>query len=162
VSEVITASNGDPANNDDLDDSNVIELDLFHFYQHYHKAFLTRDIRRYEGTAEMIPPKHVTVLGGGLTGLTTAYRLTTHLPATKVTLIDSAKRTGGWIDSVSRKVSVPSTQGDENEKRRIVEGDVVTESGPRSIRPRGSPGAAGMLQLVRCCCLLDRDETESA
>lgn len=93
----------------------------------------------------MIPPKHVTILGAGLTGLTTAYRLTTRMPGTKVTLIDSAKRTGGWVDSTQQKIAMPGNLSDG----KGMEGEVVTESGPRSIRPRGSPGAAGMLKLVR-------------
>ena len=100
----------------------------------------------------MIPPKHVTILGAGLTGLTTAYRLTTHLPQTKITLIDSANRVGGWIDSASIRISSKSSGGEDSEKEKAA-GEVITESGPRSIRPRGGPGAAGMLKMVRLFAL---------
>jgi hypothetical protein len=139
---------GDPTNNDDLD-GNVGDLDLA-----LTPTSQLRPSRRYhvrtsdsEGAA-MIPPKHVTILGAGLTGLTTAYRLTTQLPQTKVTLIDSAQRVGGWIESSSIRISSRSSNGDDREKEKAA-GEVITESGPRSIRPRGSPGAAGMLKLVR-------------
>lgn len=107
----------------------------------------------------MAPPSHVTVLGAGLTGLTTAYRLSTRLPSTKITLIDSASRTGGWINSQSHHLTLPddvfsscsssSLPSSSHPGKATRSGDVVIESGPRSIRPRGSPGAAGMLKLVR-------------
>lgn len=86
---------------------------------------------------QMAPPQHVTILGAGLSGLTAAYRLSGSCPGTRVTLLDSADRTGGWIRSTRYEVR----NGEE-------EGEVYLESGPRSIRPKGSPGAAGMLRLV--------------
>lgn len=92
----------------------------------------------------MPPPSslsHITILGAGLSGLTAAYRLSQQCPTTRITLLDSADRIGGWIKSTKYRLQV------DNGRR---EGDVYLESGPRSIRPKGSPGAAGMLKLVSC------------
>lgn len=97
-----------------------------------------------------MPPLHnITILGGGLTGLTTAYRLARvlqTLPATthgahrdtRVTLLEKSERIGGWVDSRVCDVEV--------EGRGRVE--MVLEAGPRSIRPKGGVGAAYMLKLV--------------
>ncbi|KAL6833285.1 hypothetical protein J3E69DRAFT_323604 [Trichoderma sp. SZMC 28015] len=65
---------------------------------------------------------NVAVLGGGLTGLTTAYYLAKWLPATtKITLLEGGDRLGGWI----RTDKVPVKVGG-------VEGVVNFERGPRS------------------------------
>ncbi|KAL6810891.1 hypothetical protein GGI42DRAFT_201122 [Trichoderma sp. SZMC 28013] len=65
----------------------------------------------------------VAVLGGGLTGLTTAYYLAKWLPATtKITLLEGGDRLGGWI----RTDKVPVKVGG-------VEGVVNFERGPRSL-----------------------------
>lgn len=45
------------------------------------------------------PPRSIAVLGGGLTGLVTAYRLARLLPASKITLYESSSRLGGWVDT---------------------------------------------------------------
>ena len=85
----------------------------------------------------------MTVLGGGLTGLTAAYRLSQASPSTSITLIDASKRVGGWVDSSKHAVGFKSKNGE------LVEGEVILEGGPRTIRPRGSRGAPKMLKLVR-------------
>ncbi|WRT70011.1 protoporphyrinogen oxidase [Kwoniella shivajii] len=92
----------------------------------------------------MSPPSRIAVLGGGLSGLTTAYHLSKSLPSSsKITLIEASPRIGGWINSKQHQV------GFKDDKGEIVEGSVTLESGPRSIRPRGSKGAAGMLRMLR-------------
>lgn len=85
--------------------------------------------------------RHVTVLGAGLTGLYTAYRLSSS-PDIRVTLLETASRVGGWVDSRNHPVKFKNAEG------QLIEGEVTLESGPRSIRPKGSRGAAGMLRLV--------------
>lgn len=92
------------------------------------------DLRYYSAK----PDRHITILGEGLTGLYTAYRLSSS-PGIKITLLDSASRVGGWVDSRNRPVKFVDEQGE------LVQGEVTLES---SIRPRGSRGAAGMLKLV--------------
>ncbi|WVR09632.1 protoporphyrinogen oxidase [Kwoniella sp. DSM 27419] len=95
-------------------------------------------------------PRRIAVLGGGLSGLSTAYHLSRSLPrSTQITLVDASHRTGGWVDSQAIDVGFRDTDG------VIREGQVVCESGPRSIRPRGSKGSPGMLRLLRDLDLVD-------
>lgn len=98
---------------------------------------LAGGLRRYSTQ----PDRHITILGEGLTGLYAAYRLSSS-PGIKVTLLDSASRVGGWVDSRNRPVKFIDDKGE------LVQGEVTLESGPRSIRPRASRGAPGMLKLV--------------
>lgn len=72
------------------------------------------------------------VVGGGITGLTTAYYAATAWPQAKVTLYEAADRLGGWM--LSQKVDV----GD---------GEIILESGPRTLRPQ-APNGALTLKLV--------------
>ncbi len=90
----------------------------------------------------MTPP--TTILGAGLTGLTTAYRLST-LGVSPIVVLEKSGRIGGWVDS--RKVKVQLPNGKEM-KEQEQEQEVLLETGPRSIRPRGGVGAARMLRLV--------------
>ncbi|OWZ75453.1 protoporphyrinogen oxidase [Cryptococcus neoformans Tu401-1] len=90
------------------------------------------------------PPKHITILGGGLSGLSTAYHLSRALPAsTKISLVEGTSRVGGWIDSQKHELGFKDKEGN------VREGVVGIETGPRSIRPRGSRGAASMLKMLK-------------
>lgn len=63
------------------------------------------------------------VLGGGLTGLTTAYYLAKMLPkTTKITVYEASSRTGGWIRTDRVPVDVDGVQG-----------TVQFERGPRTL-----------------------------
>lgn len=78
--------------------------------------------RRYYATA---PPGDIAVIGGGITGLTTAYYLARWLPpSSRVTLYEGADRQGGWIQTVKE------TDG----------GVVHFENGPRMLRGLGKAG----------------------
>ena len=70
-------------------------------------------------------PRRVAVLGGGLTGLTTAYYITRYLPNAKVTLYEAADRLGGWVESTD--VSAINPQDGEPL------GSVHFERGPRTV-----------------------------
>ncbi|RKF64507.1 Protoporphyrinogen oxidase [Erysiphe neolycopersici] len=62
---------------------------------------------------------HVAIIGGGISGLTTAYYHLRRFPNAKVTLYESTNRLGGWLQS------------------EIVDtghGKVILESGPRTLR----------------------------
>ncbi len=99
----------------------------------------------------MPPPRNITILGAGLTGLASAHHLSRLLPSTsRITLLDSTDRLGGWVRSKRHAIGFGDDTG------RLVEGEVVCELGPRSIRPRGSRGAAGMLRLVSILYCLKR------
>lgn len=68
------------------------------------------------------PGKEFAILGGGITGLTTAYYLTQFYPTAKITIYESNNRLGGWVDT--EKVQVRSKGKDET---------VVFERGPRTV-----------------------------
>lgn len=71
----------------------------------------------------------VSILGGGLGGLSASYYHLTKFPSQAITLIESSNRLGGWIKST------------------ILEGEVIFEQGPRTIRPFGQ-AATETLALV--------------
>ncbi len=76
-------------------------------------------------------PLQVGVLGGGITGLASAYYLS-RKPDIQVTLFEAENRLGGWLRSVS--VDVP-------------DGKVLFEQGPRTLRPN-PPNGFVTLDLV--------------
>lgn len=82
------------------------------------RDFSTTDVRR-----EI--PRDVAVLGGGITGLASAYYLTREFPHAKVTVYESGARLGGWLHS--KYVEVDN-------------GKILFESGPRTLRPSGGGG----------------------
>lgn len=74
--------------------------------------------------------RHIAVLGGGLTGLSTAFHLSRRLPASRISLIEKSKELGGWVKST--RVELPG------------QGSVLLEAGPRTLRPN----APAILELV--------------
>ncbi|KAJ7913896.1 hypothetical protein B0H13DRAFT_2232236 [Mycena leptocephala] len=79
-----------------------------------------------------MPPKHIAILGGGLTGLSSAFHLSRRFPASTITIIDKQKRLGGWASS-SERVQLPGGRG-----------SVLLEGGPRTLRP----SANSLLELI--------------
>ena len=74
----------------------------------------------------------VAVLGGGMTGLASAYYLTRELPNAKITVYEASERLGGWMSS--KRVPVK-------------DGTVLFEAGPRTLRPSTNGSLA--VNLVR-------------
>lgn len=72
------------------------------------------------------------VIGGGITGLTTAFRLSQDPTCSKVTLYEKSGRVGGWLQS---------------ETIAVDEGEVVFEYGPRTLRT-AVPACLPLLDLV--------------
>lgn len=65
--------------------------------------------RRYLATApetqeKQKPGRQIAVLGGGLTGMATAWHLAQMCPKDKITLYEASDRLGGWIQSEKMKV----------------------------------------------------------
>ncbi|KAH9936033.1 hypothetical protein B0H21DRAFT_780825 [Amylocystis lapponica] len=76
---------------------------------------------------------HVAILGGGLTGLSSAFHLARRFPRARITLLEKAPRLGGWVRS--ERVVVKGSTG---------EASVLLEAGPRTLRP----GALALLELI--------------
>ncbi|ELU36621.1 protoporphyrinogen oxidase [Rhizoctonia solani AG-1 IA] len=80
------------------------------------------------------------VLGGGISGLATAFHLVRRLPPSfpvNVILFEKNKRLGGWIKSESVELSASSNNASGTHS-------VVLETGPRTLRPR----SLEMLELI--------------
>lgn len=78
-------------------------------------------------------PRDFAVLGGGITGLATAYYLTQEKPHAKITLYEGSERLGGWLHSTAVDVG---------------NGSVVFEQGPRTLRP-SLPSGLVTLNMAR-------------
>lgn len=99
--------------------------------------------------ATVTDKKYIAVLGGGISGLTSAYRLAQHLPKDRynIVLLEHQNRLGGWIRS--ERIALPTADGAAQNVTALI------EQGPRSIRPAGYSGLM-MLELVRSLGLLER------
>ncbi|KAH9836268.1 Protoporphyrinogen oxidase [Rhodofomes roseus] len=86
-----------------------------------------------------MPPRHVAILGGGLTGLSSAFHISRRFPNTQITLLEKQNRLGGWVMSERVEVRVPSETGSSVRTARV-----LLESGPRTLRP----GGQAVLELV--------------
>ncbi|KAJ2228701.1 oxygen-dependent protoporphyrinogen oxidase [Coemansia sp. RSA 1722] len=76
----------------------------------------------------------ITVLGGGITGLTTAWYLAQRLPQTVgVRLVEGSSRLGGWVRTDRRQAGGVS---------------FIAEKGPRTLRTGNSREALAVLELV--------------
>lgn len=76
-----------------------------------------------------LPPRHIGVVGGGISGLSSAFHLARRFPSTQITIFEKQSRLGSWLKS---------------EKIEIGHQNVVVEAGPRTLRPN-SPA---LLELV--------------
>ena len=101
----------------------------------FERLLLDIDEEPYVPRAQVNPDaKDIAVLGGGITGLTTAFELSRTLPDAKVTIYERANKLGGWIDSEI----VP-----------VGDGEVVFEWGPRTLRHTGDGSGMATVKLVR-------------
>ena len=78
----------------------------------------------------LMTPKSIAVLGGGLSGLSSAFHLSRRFPTAKVTLIEKQTRLGGWVRS--QRVNVKENAS------------ILLEAGPRTLRPNSK----SVLELV--------------
>ncbi|KAJ7719920.1 hypothetical protein B0H16DRAFT_1605496 [Mycena metata] len=84
-------------------------------------------------------PRHIAILGGGLTGLSSAFHLSRRFPSSTITIIEKQKRLGGWAANTER-VQLPGGRG-----------SVIIEGGPRTLRP----SANSVLELIHLLGLSD-------
>lgn len=97
----------------------------------------------------MAPRTHIAVLGGGISGLSTAWYLAKTAPSNvKITLIEGTKRTGGWL--YSDRVADPQYPNGK--------GSVLLERGPRSLRPQGVSGLNTLEMVSRNNLFLTGEE----
>ncbi|KAJ2733867.1 oxygen-dependent protoporphyrinogen oxidase [Coemansia sp. BCRC 34962] len=82
-----------------------------------------------------------TVLGGGISGLSTAWYLTQRLPrSAAITVVEGSDRLGGWV---------------RTERRKAGAAVVLAEKGPRTLRTGTSREALAVLELVDDLSLRD-------
>ncbi|KAK4153078.1 hypothetical protein C8A00DRAFT_43958 [Chaetomidium leptoderma] len=81
-------------------------------------------------TSTKPPPRDIAVLGGGLTGLSTAWHLMRLLPTAKITLYEASERLGGWIDTETAEVKAPDGTA----------GTIRVERAARMIKPQTGLG----------------------
>ncbi|KAI5364232.1 putative amine oxidase, protoporphyrinogen oxidase, FAD/NAD(P)-binding domain superfamily [Septoria linicola] len=90
-------------------------------------------VRRHYSAESPTTASHshdVGILGGGITGLASAYFLLRQHPNAKVTLYEAKDRVGGWLES--KRVPVK-------------DGNVLFEAGPRTLRPQANGVLAAKL-----------------
>lgn len=88
--------------------------------------------RHFSATIET--KRRIAVIGGGISGLSTAYFLQKNVPDAVITLFEEASTPGGWVSS--KALSTKDA------------GSVLFEEGPRSLRPAGLPGLS-LLDMIR-------------
>lgn len=81
-------------------------------------------------------PSHIAILGGGLTGLSSAYHLSRKFPKSLITVLEHQPRFGGWVRSERIQITDERLAGGT--------ANVVLEAGPRTLRPNGK----SVLELV--------------
>jgi protoporphyrinogen/coproporphyrinogen III oxidase len=87
-----------------------------------------------------MPPSHIVILGGGLTGLSTAFHLSRKFPNSFLTLLEKQSRFGGWVRS--ERVQVKDVQGNT--------ASVVLEAGPRTLRPNAKSVLELVSEIITC------------
>ncbi|SZF03082.1 unnamed protein product [Blumeria hordei] len=110
----------------------------------YHRISRPSQLRRYSSFSSTLqrdsdatcnstqPQSNIAVIGGGISGLTTAYYLSQSSQNVEVTLYESSNRLGGWLHS--------ETSTDN--------GKIVFESGPRTLR-FGTPTSLATAEIIQ-------------
>ena len=92
------------------------------------------DQARSSSISRMVP-HHITILGAGLTGLSSALHLSRRFPSSHITLLEKQTRLGGWV----RSERIPLSPNSDD-----ITGSVIIEAGPRTLRPNSK----SLLELV--------------
>lgn len=96
-------------------------------------------------------PQHVhdiAVLGGGITGLASAFYIARGTPKSRVTLYEGTGRLGGWVKTKAHDVG---------------NGQVFFEQGPRTLRPNTTNGAltVDLVRISPTCPTLNGDAPDA-
>ncbi|GBE83941.1 Protoporphyrinogen oxidase [Sparassis crispa] len=83
-------------------------------------------------------PTDIVILGGGITGLSSAFHLARRFPDARITLLEKDTQLGGFLRSERVQVEVQDEAGGK------AEASVLLEGGPRTVRPV----ALAVLELV--------------
>ena len=84
-------------------------------------------------------PTRISVIGGGLAGLSSTFHLARQFPSAKVTLLEQSPRLGGWV--FSERAHVRDDSGHES--------NILLERGPRTLRPN-SKAVLELVRFIRC------------
>lgn len=108
----------------------------------------TEEITHTMPQSKISPMAHIVVLGGGISGLSTAYYLSKGVEqGVRITIIEGSSRFGGWIRS-QRVTPGDHFQGNVKEVKINDKDNVLFECGPRSLRPVGTSGVV-LLEMIR-------------
>ncbi|KAK7203550.1 hypothetical protein BZA70DRAFT_296892 [Myxozyma melibiosi] len=103
-------------------------------------------------TSALRPISSVAVLGGGISGLSTAYYLSRLLPKTvPITIYEASGRVGGYIESTKLQLPAASIDGAGGEKNE----DVLFEHGPRTLRVSKRVSSLNMFDLINSLGMAD-------
>ena len=94
-------------------------------------VFAQQQTRGYSQGSQL-PERRFAVLGGGVTGLSSAHYLAQELPNAKVVVYESGDNLGGWLKS--KYVNVKN-------------GKILFDQGPRTLRP-STPASLVTLEMV--------------
>ncbi|KIX97591.1 uncharacterized protein Z520_06368 [Fonsecaea multimorphosa CBS 102226] len=110
---------------------------LHSFHSSAGHGYVLNSTHHLHGKDVLPPPnphaREIAILGGGFTGLATAFHLSSQLPNAKITILEKNDRLGGWVDS---------------EVVQVDKGEVLFEWGPRTLRAGSSPAPLAMLELL--------------
>jgi protoporphyrinogen/coproporphyrinogen III oxidase len=112
--------------------SNSFELNSARRQDFQPQVLATQQKRGYSQGSRPQATKRIAVLGGGITGLTSAHYLAKELPNAKITIYESGDRLGGWLQS--KYVDIGN-------------GKILFEQGPRTLRP-STPSAMVTIEMV--------------
>lgn len=119
--------------------SNVLNILLQECYARPHHRCYTQNRAHASGKDQPTngqEVEEVAVIGGGITGLASAFYISKMFKNVPITLYEAGSRLGGWLRSTSVDVG---------------NGNVVFEQGPRTLRPN-TPNGLVTLDLVSFRC----------
>lgn len=94
---------------------------------------------------DIVPPKNIAIIGGGISGLSCAYYLKKINPSINITIYEKSSRAGGFINSTKEHIQYPIKSKD-GEIINETSASTILEWGPRTLRTVGR-GSQATMQL---------------